>query len=252
MTLISSIITDAYREANILPLGRAPNANQVAEALRLYNAFLGAIYGDDAGEGLADWPLGTYGVNLPGYQLPYDNYALVRPPLNRRLIATATQVLTLYLSPCPQDGSRMGIADPFGRLAAFPVTLDASGRTIEGNPTLVLNTNGLFQEWFYRADLGQWVKLTNRLETDPNPFPADFDTFCILSLALRLNPRNGREMDDQSATIYKSERAKFVARYVQAAPLESDDSLSFPFMSRQSYDQQRAFGSNRAFNRGWW
>lgn len=252
MTLISSIITDAYREANIIPLGRAPNANQVTEALRLYNAVLGSIYGDDAGEGLADWPLGTYGNNLPGFQLPYDNYALVRPPLNRRLIATATTALTLYLSPCPQDGSRMGIADPFGRLAAFPVTLDASGRTIEGNPTILLNTNGLFQEWFYRADLGQWVKLTNRLDTDQNPFPADFDDFFITTLALRLNPRNGREMDEQSVAVYKSARKQFVARYLQSAPLQIDDSLSWPFTTRQSYDLQRGFGSQRAFNRGWY
>jgi hypothetical protein len=36
----------------------------------------------------------------------------------------------------------MGIADPFGRLAAFPVTLDANGRTIEAGATKVLNVNG--------------------------------------------------------------------------------------------------------------
>jgi hypothetical protein len=70
VTLISSIITDAYREANIIRLGGVPNANQVTEALRLYNALLGSIYGDDAGESLADWPLGTFGREA-GYTLPY-------------------------------------------------------------------------------------------------------------------------------------------------------------------------------------
>jgi hypothetical protein len=38
VTLISSIITDAYRESNMLALGKDPTANQSAEALRLYNA----------------------------------------------------------------------------------------------------------------------------------------------------------------------------------------------------------------------
>jgi hypothetical protein len=69
---------------------------------------------------------------------------------------------------------------------------------------------------------------------------------------MRLNPRNGRTMDDQSVMVFKSERKKFVARYLQSAPLEIDDNLSWPFMSTQSYDQQRAFASNRAFNRGWY
>jgi hypothetical protein len=252
VTLISSIIADAFREGNILPLGRAPNANQSTEALRLYNALLRTIYGDDAGEGLTDWPLGTFGNETPGYIIPYTDYALAHPTINLRLIATNTVAKTVYLTPYPQDGSRMGIADPFGRLAVFPITLDANGRTIEGAATKVLNTNGIFQEWFYRADLGQWVKLTTLTAADQNPFPDDFDNFFITLLALRLNPRYGRVMDDQSTMIFKSEKQKFVARYLQSQPLEVDDSISWPFMSTQSYDQQREFSSNRAFNRGWY
>jgi hypothetical protein len=201
---------------------------------------------------LADWPLGTFGNETPNYVFPYTDYAVTHPTINRRLIATATVAKTIYLTPYPQDGSRMGIADPFGRLAAFPVTLDANGRTIAGNATLVLNTNGLFREWFYRADLGQWVQLTQKLETDENPFPVDFDNFFITLLSLRLNPRYGRSMDDQTALIFKSDRKRFVARYLQSQPLEIDDGISWPFMSSQSYDQQRAFSSNSAFNRGWY
>ena len=126
-----------------------------------------------------------------------------RPTINRRLIAVNTEALTVYLTVRPQDGARMGIADPFGRLAAFPVTLDANGRTIEGAATKLLNVNGTFQEWFYRADLGQWVKLSTLVDTDPLPFPDEFESFFILMLALRLNPRYGRSMDEQSAAIMK-------------------------------------------------
>lgn len=251
MTLISSLIADAYREANIIPLGRVPNDNQVTEALRLYNANVRSIYGGDAGEGLEDWPLGTYGREA-GYTLPYTSDVVAHPAINLRLVANNTEAKTLYLTPHPQDGARMAIADPFGRLATYPVTLDANGRIIEGNPTLVLNTAGMFQEWFYRADLGQWVKISSLLSTDQNPFPDDFDTFFTIGLALRLNPRNGREMDPQTATVYKSERRQFVARYLQSRPLETDDSLSWPFMSTQSYNTAREFSSNTAFNRGWY
>lgn len=252
MTLISSLITDAFREGNIIPLGRVPNDNQVTEALRLYNALIRSIYGDDAGEALADWPLGTYGYENPNPGPDYTAPDVCRPNINRRLVATNTAAKRVYLTPFPQDGARMGIIDPHGRLAAFPVTLDANGRTIEGAATLLLNVNGTNREWFFRADLGQWVRISDLLATDQNPFPADFDQFFIVLLAMRLNPRYGRQMDAQSATFFKNDRQKFVARYLQSQPLESDDSLSWPFMSTQSYDQQREFSSNRAFDRGWY
>jgi hypothetical protein len=71
--------------------GKLPNVNQVTEALRLYNALLNAIYGDDAGESLADWPLGTFGNETPNYVFPYTDYAVTHPTINRRLIATTPQ-----------------------------------------------------------------------------------------------------------------------------------------------------------------
>lgn len=250
MTLISSIISDAFREGNILPLGKAPTTNQSAEALRLLNALFSSIYGDDAGEALHDWPLGNFGRESPSYDLGWTDEQIDHPTLNRRLIAVNEEARTVYLSLYPQDGARMGMADPFGRLSSVPVTLDANGRTIEGAATITLNTDGAYTEWFYRADLGDWVKLTSKIETDEMPFPSDFDNFFITLLGMRLNPRYGREMDPQSQMIYQAERRRFVSRYLQSLPLEILDDISWPFMSTQSYDQQREFSSNRAFNRG--
>jgi len=250
VTIVSSIIGDAFRESNILPLGRSPNTLQSTEALRLFNAVISSMYGDEAGEALQDWPLGNFGRESPNYDLAYTDHRINRPTINRRLIAVNEEAKTVYLSLWPQDGARMGIADPFGRLATYPVTLDGNGRTIEGAQTLLLDTNGLFREWFYRADLGQWVRLTSLADTDEMPFPSDFDNFFVTLLALRLNPRYGREMDQQSATIFKAEKTKFVARYLQSMPLEILDDISWPFMSTQSYDTQREFSSSRAFNRG--
>lgn len=250
MTLISSIITDAYRESNILPLVKAPSAPQITEALRLLNGLFSSIYGDEAGESLQDWPLGNFGRESPAYNLEFTEYNINRPTINRRLIAVNEEAKTVYLTLYPQDSARMGIADPFGRLATVPVTLDANGRTIEGSPNLLLDTNGTFTEWFYRADLGDWVKLTSKVAADEMPFPADFDNFFVILLAMRINPRYGRTLDEQSLAIFRSEKRKFVARYLQSMPLEILDDISWPFMSTQSYDQQREFSSNRAFNRG--
>ncbi len=249
MTVISSIIADAYRESNTIPLGRDPTTNQVTEGLRLLNALFSACFGDEAGESLQDWDLGNFGREHEDTSL--TDYQRARPNINRRLIAINEEAFTVYLSPWPQDGSRMGIIDPFGRLATYPVTLDGNSRTIDGASTALLDTNGLNKEWFYRADLGDWVTLTSKAETDEMPFPTDFDNFWMIMLAMRINPRYGRQLDPLSETVWKSERQKFISRYLQSQPLEIDDSISWPFMSQQSYDQQRQFSSTDYFNRGY-
>ena len=252
MTLISSLITDAYRESNMLPLGRDPTPNQATEALRLYSAILNAIYGGDAGERLQDWPLGTFDRDPTDieYQIPYTDEQIHHPPINQRLIAVNTQAMTIWLTLHPQDGSRMGIADPFNRLATVPITLDGNGRPIEGAASILLNTSGTFREWLYRADLAAWVRITELEATDENPFPKAYDTMFIILLAMRLNPRYGRALDALSVAMLKKNQREFIARYLQSRPLEIDDSISWPFMSRQSYDTQRAFSSQRGFNRG--
>lgn len=250
MTLVSSLILDAFRESNILPLGKDPTATQSTEALRLYNALIGSIYGGDAGERLTDWPLGNYGRASDACEIPLTDRQINHPTINRRLLALNETAATVYLTLRPQDGARMGVVDPFGRLSAFPVTLDANGRTIEGAATLLLDTDGLNREWFYRADLGEWVRLTELAADDENPFPSKFDSMFSIMLGMRLNPRYGRALDAQSIEILKMGRREFVARYLQSQPLEIDDSISWPFMSTQSYDTQRQFSSNSAFERG--
>lgn len=250
MTLISSIITDAFREANIIPLSASPTTEQTTEALRLLNAGFSAVYGGQAGEALSDWPLGNYGRENSAYDLPLTVIQIQHPPINRRLIAVNEAAITVYLPVHPQDGARVAIIDPYGRLTTYPVTLDGNGRTIAGSPTITLNTNGLSREWFYRADLGQWVQLTSKLSTDEMPFPADFDTYWTISLAMRLNPRYGRTMDEQSAAIFSADRRKFVARYLQSMPLDAKQDISWPFMSVQGYDRERGFSSTTAFDRG--
>jgi hypothetical protein len=252
VTLISSIITDAFRESNMLALGKAPTDNQVTEALRLYNALINSIYGGDAGERLSDWPLGTFDRDPDGdcFEIPYTDERLHHPPINQRLIALNATATTIWLTVRPQDGSRMGISDPFSRLSTVPITLDGNGRPIESAASVLLDTDGTFREWIYRADLSAWVRITDLLATDENPFPQNFDMMFIILLALRLNPRYGRTLDEQSTVMLKNNRREFIARYLQSQPLEIDDSISWPFMSRQGYDTQRAFSSQRGFNRG--
>lgn len=252
MTLISSIIQDAFRESNIIPLAVAPSTNQATEALRLYNAILGSLFGSDVGENLQDYPLGNFGRDTSAEYCPIvtTDRGFKQPPINVRFIAVNDQPITMDLSVRPQDGSRYGILDPYGRLASVPVTLNGNGRTIDGNPTFVAGTNGLSREWVYRADLGMWMQLTDKLATDENPFPKDFDDMFVILLAIRLDPRYGRSLSDLSQSIFRAARAKFLARYINSQPLEARDDISWPYMSQMGWWNGRSFSSTNGFAQG--
>jgi hypothetical protein len=161
VTVISTILTDAYRECNMIPLGKALTEPQTTEALRLLNNTFKSVYGGDAGESLQDWPLGNYGRQSLE-MLNYTERQITNPPINFRMLVLNEVALTVYLTVRPQDGARMSIADPYSRLADVPVTLNANGRTIEGTPTILLDTDGTFREWLYRADLGDWVRVIGK------------------------------------------------------------------------------------------
>lgn len=254
MTLVSDIIVQAFRENNILPLGKTPTDAQNTEALILYNANLNSFYGTDVGEHLQDWPLGDFGLDpenpLTSYYPLFDYRCVQGPRINSRLIATNPQAMSVDFPSRAQDGARMAIIDPYGRLASAPVTLNGNGRTIEGAPTQLINTDSQRTVWMYRADRGDWMKISQLTLADENPFPLEFDQLIWCRLALRLNPRFGRAMDDQTREVLSVLSRDFKARYINSQPLERDQDIAWPFMSRQGYDTERAFTSTPAFNRG--
>lgn len=252
MTAISTIIQDAYRELNLIAIGASPTAAQSTEALALLNRVYSHVQGADAGELLHNWPLGNYGRQSID-QIDWTSLQLTNPPPNVKLVATAEAATTVYLpaTPRPFDGARIGIIDPYSRLATYPVTLNGNGNTIEGASTLVLSTNAMDRIWIYRADTANWARLTDLTTSSESPFPAEYDDYFSILLALRIAPRAGRKIAETTAAAFKSLENKFHARYVQQAPLQLDPSLDW--MSQQSWPQfwPWPYGSTAAFNQGW-
>lgn len=248
MTLISEIITDAYRENNTIAAGKSPSSTQETEGLRLLKRVFNALIGNEAGERLRDWPLGDYGRQTLD-QLQLTETEIANPPINSRLVHTAEAAITIYFPPQPSDGSRMSISDPHSRLVAFNVTLDANGRTIENTATVTLDTNGTFREWFYRADLSDWVRLSDLATTDNVPFPTEFDDMFVSMLAIRLSPRYGRKLTEETVSVLRSLRQNFVNRYVQSEDLRINGDLALGNMSVQSFDTGYDVSTDR-FNRG--
>lgn len=225
MALASAIITAAYREGNLLSINASPTTAQQTEGLDRLNALLSATIGFDAGRSLRDLPIGGE------YDATPSEYA----PEDVRLITNLTAAQTIKLHPHPYDGQRIAIADAGNNLATYNLTLDGNGRRIEAASTVTLNTNNLTREWIYRADLGEWKRLSTLTASDSLPFPTDFDDYFIILLAMRLNPRYGQELQQGSAIWLEGMANRLEARYRKPRPLQEWGSLGLYGQGERSY-----------------
>lgn len=252
MTTIASIINSALRETNLIPLGVAPTTDQSNEAFVLLTTIVEGVLGNEAGENLSPFPLGSEGINAPkGY--PWWNNQLpgnVFVPFNTRIMCNLTAAGLVNLHPRPHDGARMGVVDVSQNFDIFPLTVNGNGRSIEGEETMVYDTAGLVKQWLYREDLGNWVTV---LPLDPAgnmPWPAEFDDMFIIMLAFRLNPRYGQVIHPASAQALKMGMTKFSARYGQSdtqMPAEAGLRYLTHYNRFWGYGSSRMFGDTDAF-----
>lgn len=223
MTFTPAIIKEAYRESNLIAKGTDPDSDQSSEALVLLNRIVTGVYGNDVGDEYFDWPIGQDGVlAAASINWTVNDWQYLLP--NVRMVAQQTEAQTVYMPPDPPDGARVAIVDPFAKLATYPITMNGNGRTIEGSSTKTLNTDNLASAWFYRADMGDWVllsELTNGA-AEVFPFPSEFDSYFITRLAMRLNPRYGRSMSDESVVEMDSTLRRLQARYRQRQIIPAD------------------------------
>lgn len=225
MALVSQIITDAYQYNNIVALSAIPNAEEQAKALRYLNRIFKSIFGNEVGEPLQVQTLGA----LPTVQ-ECDVYsdALKAPYIlahNPLLVCRLTGPQTVYLPSQPSDGERLQVQDITGVFGVSSLTVNGNGRTIEGALSLVLNTPNLRREWFFRADLGDWVRVSGLLLTDVFPLPEEFEEYFITMLALRLGASEDIDLNSQLQFVLKDVLKKFRARYKQKHSINSEAGL---------------------------
>lgn len=239
MTLASSIILDAYRESNLIPLVSSPSTAQVTEALRRLNGLLLSTVGNEAGNDLVD-------LNIDG---AFDELTVVADwvPINARLVLNLTASRSISLDPYARDGQRLAVVDILGNLATFPLTLDGNGRLIEGADTLVLDEDALVAQWMYRADIGSWVRIAGLEEDDEIPFPGEFDDYFITMLAMRLNPRYGQELPPLTAQALTRSRSQLRARYNKPQEMLSDVDTRGMLSERWYYSSRDRFNTGRIY-----
>lgn len=238
MTLVSSIITQAYRESNLIAVGTSPTAAHIAEALDRINSIMLSTVGNEVGDPLTDITVGG----------SYDESTVLTSwlPKNVRLLLNLTAAKTYYLSPNPKAGQRFAIADIDGNLATYNVIINGNGRNIETTSTITLSTNSLTRQWMYRGDTGNWVRIATLASSDQLPFPEEFDDYFITMLAMRINPRLSQQMSPESLKALARSRSQINARYNVPFEVEPDLDMRNSLANKRS--QTRFSGDD--FNTG--
>lgn len=257
MTLVSEIITRAYRISNLLAIGAQPTADQQSEALFYINRVVKSTIGNEAGDQLQAFPIGRNDISRPaGYPwwdtTPNNDWFV---PKNYRLMCNLNAPLEVFLHPDPDDGSRFAVIDVSGNFATNPLTVSGNGRLIDSADSVVFNTNGTNVEYFYRDDLASWQKYAPLELTDVFPFSEDFDVFFIVLLAIHLNPAYGQSIDQQTQTAYNRAARQLKARYTQIIPVRAE--LGLIRMPRTAYDRDVwgdsywFYDPDAMFQKGW-
>lgn len=229
MTVVSEIVVQAFREGNFTAVGQTTTAEELIEAVPRLNNYISALFGIEIGEHYRDWYVpGAWDPAQPlRYPLTPDGSTATsadpyqRPPANVRLISKITSAKTIYFPATPNDGARMSYIDVG---ATGLVTLDGNGRLIEGSTTLSgavavpPETAGELsgRKWFYRADLGNWLRITSLTESSEVPLPEEFDDLLVTGLAIRLAPRFGIKIDDSIALRNADMLSRLKKRYKQS------------------------------------
>lgn len=227
---MSEIIVDAYRQSNLIPIGVTPTDDQNTEALRYLNRIVQATLGNEAGDPFVTMPLGNNGIQRPSgfpwygnepdqdWFVPEDTRLMVNLP--------SSTPLDVFLHPSPNDGARVAVIDVAANFSTSVFTLKGNGRRIEGQTEIVLNTDGFNGEWFYQADMANWVKCSPLTLADTFPFPVEFEFFFIIQLCLALNPSYGISLDPQTQETYRRARSQLRARYSQTIQQRSEYGLT--------------------------
>lgn len=254
MTTLAEVIRAAYREGDLIPIARDPTAQEQAEALPRLQSLLASVLGNEAGEKLESLPIGNNNVSAPLGYPAWQPLISWWAPLNVRLVCNLTGSTPINMNPMPQDGSRLAVQDMSGNFATYPLTLVGNGRTINGQDSVTLDADGFVGEWFFRADLGDWRPVTPLTVDDDIPYPIEFDDMFITLLNLRLSPRNGQPMSNETGMALERSRTQFRARYQQIVTTPADPATLR--LSRQTFPNGRrwgpgGYGPRWSFYSGW-
>lgn len=238
MSTLSEIVQRAFRESQILDINRPPSTLQEAEAVTILRGiilrhirpavtsiWLGDLTGIKEQKGVILKDFAQYAQNTAVPQDCYVNLLL-------------QEAKTLMLPPSPGDGARLTFIDVASTLATNPLTVTGNGNLIAGNPTATLSTNNENTSFMFRRDLANWIPISpaSLVGSAQMPFTEEFDDLFVIELAMRLNPRYGKELNAVTIEVFQDIRSRFKGRYM------SENNSSNPDVLWETYIGSRQEG----------
>lgn len=240
MTTALALLTRAYRENNLIPVGSAPSTKELTEAIAVLNSYMLSQFTMAVGDQLMEWPIPRRQRDpsvtsrefplLPGAQRSLTpTYSTLIPP-NSRIIWDGSE-RRVWLTDKPKDGNLLAVAIGSGANAdnAGTLTIDGNGRLIDGADTATfIRATFAASRWFYRADTAQWTPIEALAQADEMIFPEEFDDVWVCGVAVRLAPRYGKTIS--AATIARGSEVLLLlqTRYFQSQPTGSGGELLVP------------------------
>jgi hypothetical protein len=149
---VRDVIKRAARLNGSIASGDEPSSDELNDAMLSLNIMKRALFGTVIGTRLS--PQDASGLttiqaeNGGEYQIPANGFLLVAPKN-------------------PRSGSRFGVVDANLGFAANNCTVARNGRLLEGAAAnVVLNTAGDNRRWWFRGDVGGWVRESDYVTAD--------------------------------------------------------------------------------------
>lgn len=210
MTSIRQLVSEAFRENNLTQVGDVPEGTEYVEAEGKLTRFITSLFEAEMGERLKNTSLTSASQ-------------VVAP--NSRLIISDNMPTSITLREHPNDGEQFAVLDPRGLLNGF--TVKAGAGTIENASEVSLDNSSSSYSWFYRADKGNWYKITSLTTNSECPLPEEFDDMLSLWLSMRIAPRMGASTAPESIQLYNNIQKKFVSRYRQVEEVYVENGLLY-------------------------
>ena len=234
MTAASALVTQVYREGNLVGLTAAITTEQATEGLNLLNDYLDSLLGFELGEFNFDWPVppattsptpARFPLFPLGRDLPSNVFRF--PPSNVRILMSLTADTTIFLPQDPNDGARILLINLVST-STFSLTIQGNGRLVKSAASiteLATALNG--QTLLYRADLGGWQLITTLVAATESPLPKLYDRLLVLGTFIFLAPRYGKELPPTQNLSYRRLLKRLKAQYRQVVPEPSADPQPF-------------------------
>lgn len=229
MTLrtLRDLVNSAFRENGATPAGESPEYENFDEGLDKLLLIFDHVLTNWIGTNFSTLSYGTEGMTN-SYAKAYDRASEIDSsyvPENTKLMCNLSTTKTVYLPPAPNDGARFSVLDVQGNFSTNNLIVNGNGRQIENTASITLSTDNLNREWFYRKDLGNWVRVTDLDADSTSPFPKEFDDLFITMLSIRLTPRNGIPTATETVQTMREAMRAFKSRYTSKKFLQSEEGL---------------------------